>query len=102
MLPDSLQASGNSFQFILMFTARGGFKRVHSLKEKKTDDFDTDYAELSHRSFHLPQDGIAKIQIIDTGKERMKETSFEGIGISEENINKLFQPFVQAEASTSQ
>jgi signal transduction histidine kinase len=45
---------------------------------------------LRRNSQSQESNGILKIQIIDTG-----------IGISEEHINKLFQPFVQAEASTS-
>ena len=43
------------------------------------------------RSKLLQEKGVLKIEIIDSG-----------IGISAENINKLFQPFTQADKSISQ
>ncbi len=56
------------------------------------NEFEEEYVEEDEENIGLEiNKGFLKIQVIDSG-----------IGIANENISKLFQPFVQAEASTFQ
>jgi signal transduction histidine kinase len=93
-----------------VFIKKIGFKK-HSRQISFPEGFNLAEAQerrnsspkiVQQDSYPLEQEtGYLKIQIIDTGIEDLKFNSL-GIGISERAIQKLFNPFTQAEASTSQ
>ncbi|AKB85688.1 hypothetical protein MCMEM_1635 [Methanococcoides methylutens MM1] len=68
-----------------------------------------DIEKLKHSIAHLIEnaskfsqtDSPIKVEVHDTGKDIVFEISDKGIGISEENIDKLFDPFTQIDSSST-
>ena len=74
------------------------FKNI--FEESKRELIHRSAREISSNSIHFPLEGVLKIQIIDTGSFLLNIII--GIGIDQDKIAKLFQPFVQADSSISQ
>ena len=74
------------------------FKNI--FEESKRELIHRSPREISSNSIHFPLEGVLKIQIIDTGSFLLNIII--GIGIDQDKIAKLFQPFVQADSSISQ